>query len=290
MGTSKSVSNAVFVEYPQQVKALFSSVVLLRSATTLITAGRGDYYEHSHSYYELHLYYKGNAKYLVNKTQLLTITGAGYCFFPKKSTHQLTEFETGGVRLILAFDIVDEKIIPPNANVHSKNIPPQLFPLINHISRLSTSKSVEFFYEEYALLQALLVQLLIDYTDDKLILETEKKNIYLEKLDRFIAENNNRYIKTEEVLNYCGCTHHHLNRILKKYRGTQIGALLRNQRLQLISDLLQNTDLSLLEISHRSGFHSPQNMSVFFTREMATTPKQFRDRIIGPRKNSPSQK
>ena len=63
-------------------------------------------------------------------------------------------------------------------------------------------------------------------------------------------------------------------------QGITVHSILLKHRLEVACDLLRNSDLTLVEISKRSGFNTTQYMHVAFKRELATTPSEWRARAM----------
>lgn len=68
------------------------------------------------------------------------------------------------------------------------------------------------------------------------------------------------------------------SRYIKKLTGCTFSELLRNVRLQKAQDLLQNTTMSIQEISSVCGYENPENFNRAFRRCRGMAPSLFRER------------
>ncbi|MBQ9067965.1 MAG: response regulator [Eggerthellaceae bacterium] len=90
-------------------------------------------------------------------------------------------------------------------------------------------------------------------------------------------------LKTLAELTYC--TESHLARVFKKEMGTSILAFAHNLRISRSAMLMEQSDLSVKEISEQVGYHNLNQFYKYFQLYMDTTPaayaKQVRKQTAG---------
>ena len=95
---------------------------------------------------------------------------------------------------------------------------------------------------------------------------------------RFIRENADRGITTEDVLDAVPISRSSLERKMRATLGRSPKAEITRVRLELVQRLLRDTPLTLESIAHRTGFPYPQHMATLFKQQLSMTPGQYRKR------------
>jgi len=67
-----------------------------------------------------------------------------------------------------------------------------------------------------------------------------------------------------------------LNRLFQREEGVSLGAYIRAQRCKKVQELLEQSDLSIREISLRMHFSSEYYLTAFFARQAGMTPEEYR--------------
>jgi len=98
---------------------------------------------------------------------------------------------------------------------------------------------------------------------------------------RFIRENADRGITTEDVLDVVHVSRSTLERKMRSVLGRSPKAEITRVRLELVQRLLRDTDLTLQQIARRAGFAHPQHLATLFKRRLTMTPGQYRRQTSG---------
>ena len=98
------------------------------------------------------------------------------------------------------------------------------------------------------------------YLSDHTIHRKFTENLTLTKLAQ------NLYLSEKQV-----------SRIIKKNYGKTLHQIIVDMRLNAAEDLLENTDLSLLQIAIEIGFYSATAFSKAFIKRHGISPKEFRN-------------
>ena len=100
---------------------------------------------------------------------------------------------------------------------------------------------------------------------------------FMERLHRILNEHlQNETFKIKDLTHHMGMNHVTLNNKIKAYTSQTTAQYIRNYRLQLAQELLQNTDLSVVEISYRVGIPEASNFNNMFKKAVGKTPVQWR--------------
>ncbi len=92
----------------------------------------------------------------------------------------------------------------------------------------------------------------------------------------YIRNHSNEPLKIDEVAQYAGLSRSVLQRRFKKYLNRTILEEITSARIHCAIDLLRRTDLSVEEISDKTGFSYAQNMGRIFRKHMGQSPKHYR--------------
>lgn len=88
---------------------------------------------------------------------------------------------------------------------------------------------------------------------------------------------------------YCGTEKNHLNMLLRTATGFTFHSLLVRYRLCNALKLVRASDLTFLEVAHRSGFGSLSSFERNFFRFFGQTPRDFRRRALCDKAQPPKR-
>lgn len=92
----------------------------------------------------------------------------------------------------------------------------------------------------------------------------------------FIEENFQRPLTVEEAADVCGYSASHFMRWFRQVTGTSFIRYLNQFRLEKAFLELKNTDKTVLEISHETGFDNLSNFNRLFKKQFQMTPRELR--------------
>lgn len=93
---------------------------------------------------------------------------------------------------------------------------------------------------------------------------------------RFIRENAGRGIQVDDVLRHVAMSRSALERRMRESIGRTPKAEILRGQLNLVRQLLGDTDLTLAAIAHKAGFRHPQYMAEVFKQKFGQTPGEYR--------------
>jgi LacI family transcriptional regulator len=98
---------------------------------------------------------------------------------------------------------------------------------------------------------------------------------------RFIREHACDGINVEDVLSAVPLSRRVLERLFRKYLGRTPHEEIVRLKVERVKMLLAETDLSMVEIARRSGFHHVEYLSAAFKRTLGMAPSQYRRQSQG---------
>ena len=141
---------------------------------------------------------------------------------------------------------------------------------------LDTVKLLESFanylekYGDLKELDAWLKQILFKIFDLR-----ENSNSHIHKAKLYINNNYSKNITLADVANYLGYNPSYLSRLFSSETGLSFTDYLSKVRLEAAVRLLNETSLSVGEISHKIGYSNQENFSRFFKKAMEVSPQQL---------------
>jgi AraC-like DNA-binding protein/mannose-6-phosphate isomerase-like protein (cupin superfamily) len=108
----------------------------------------------------------------------------------------------------------------------------------------------------------------------------EKELNRLKKILEYIHNNYGSKISLEEIAGTINICTNECCRFFKKHMNATISAYISDYRIEKSLYLLDNTDLSITELSHDIGFSSGSYFTQVFRKKMGFTPNQYRNRKI----------
>jgi LacI family transcriptional regulator len=93
---------------------------------------------------------------------------------------------------------------------------------------------------------------------------------------RFIRQNSKQPIQTCDVLNEVGCSRRNLHRKFKLVLGRSVSDEIKRVRIEQITSMLLNSNLSIAQIAYKLGYCSPDHIARYFRDEKKVSPLAFR--------------
>jgi LacI family transcriptional regulator len=93
---------------------------------------------------------------------------------------------------------------------------------------------------------------------------------------QFIKANCKKFIQVDEVAEAVGINRRSLERYFKKYLNRTIHQEIKRTRVEMISELITETDLSIGEIAAHMGFSNINHISRYFKESKGINPRELR--------------
>ena len=256
------------------------------------------YYQHSHTFFEMHYVTRGefsckagDQKFLVSEGQILLIEPGVY--------HSIKEVSPESSKMCVGFEIYRPDADEPNPEdlafadifFQAKSTMLDLQKTENgsgignilcRMREISKQPVLEMTdREELRYLAALLLLKLhedlahhVRQSEGKGIGSKEQKDY---RIDEFFNHNFQRNDGNELLAKQLCVSTRQLDRILQRTYGMGYQRKLIEIRLEIAVDLLRTTQKSISEISELLGYSSPSSFSAFIKRETKLSPSQIRE-------------
>lgn len=96
------------------------------------------------------------------------------------------------------------------------------------------------------------------------------------RVHRFIDRNYSYHINVERIAEMLGCNRSHMFRVFKEEYGLSVQEYLRDCRLLHAKALLEQTEMSILEVMYSCGFDDLPNFSRQFKKKFGTPPGLYK--------------
>ena len=97
-----------------------------------------------------------------------------------------------------------------------------------------------------------------------------------EAILKMIRENYDKQLTNKLIGEKTGYHPNHVNRIVVNSTGVSLHRYLQNFRIEKAMDLLQLTDMSVMQIGEKVGFRDFTHFSKYFKKKTGYTPTAFR--------------
>jgi YesN/AraC family two-component response regulator len=101
-------------------------------------------------------------------------------------------------------------------------------------------------------------------------------SIYVKRVLQYIELQLNQQITLEELCKLNNITQSYLSKLFHKETGKTVKQYIMQSRCQRAADLLENSNMSIQEISHYVGYDDTNYFSRIFKKIMNTTPQEYR--------------
>lgn len=164
----------------------------------------------------------------------------------------------------------------------SKKTSKQLRPRIMNLAKIS---GMDYFMEVLSILQDLATsrnqKQLSTYSEHNKIFE---KSSQIKKVYDYIHENFGRKITLAEISALANMTPVTFNRFIKKRMGKTFIEFANETRISYATRWLNETDMSISEISYKCGFNNIANFNRVFKKLRNCTPSDYREEFEGIKK------
>lgn len=246
-----------------------------------------NYAFHSHSFYELHYCISGEAVFQLKTGEKIKISQNEFVIFPSKTMHSLDYVSKDFEKFVIGFDI---KIKESEEKSFFKTAFDNDMPLKN----LSVSEEMQYavaiilsqvLHKVPAyklainnLLTFVITEVARIISSDKNfnLLDYEIEDFRLDILVRFMRDNIDLDLHTEDFAKEMNLSAKQINRLMKATYGMTVSEFFRMEKVKKIKTLLFTTDLSLQDIAKNLGFSDEFSMGKTFKKVAGITPGAYR--------------
>lgn len=107
----------------------------------------------------------------------------------------------------------------------------------------------------------------------------KKQNIILNSAIEYIKKNINHKISIQDIAGFCYCSQSTLSHLFKKNLDVGVAEYIIIERISYAKRLLRETNLTIIEISEKTGFCSSAYFSNVFKQYEKIPPKEYRQKF-----------
>ena len=236
---------------------------------------------HHHTGYEIHIVTHGYHVYntesdsiRVNEGELVLISP----FIKHFPADEASDSKKQTLTFVISKNSEFSRIakIPPYKHM---KIPPQMLDAIKAIENEERSSSyLSDKIIENRILECViyLMRNFIQHRNNHKSATDEETDARVMLAKQYIKDNINRAISVSEVASYCCISAKQLSRLFLATENISVTDYIRHHRCVCIEDMLENTTLSLKEISEAMNFNNEYYFNTFFKKHSGMTPGVYR--------------
>lgn len=108
-------------------------------------------------------------------------------------------------------------------------------------------------------------------------IQSKIDDTFLKRIDAYLRDHLSEAIQIDELAEYCRMSRSGLDKKMRHYLGTSPSLYIRQFKLEKAKEMLQNSQLSVKEISQLTGFNSLSYFSTCYTNHFGHSPKKLRN-------------
>lgn len=231
---------------------------------------------HWHDYYEIILYLNCQGQCIINDHAYPIDKNCLFLVTPKDFHEIRTIDKDDAISINLSFSeqIVESSLLSTLTPVYIDGISEQL---INDFLRLlrcfnSSDKHKDIYSKN--LFNCILIDI---YKEGKIIDENVLfLNPLIQKAITYVITNPEKKFNVQTLSKFLGVNADYFSHLFKNETGITFTKYLNQIRIEHAKRLLENTDLSVLEISYESGFNTPTHFYKTFKAQTNFSPKEYK--------------
>lgn len=99
------------------------------------------------------------------------------------------------------------------------------------------------------------------------------------KVLKYVSDHISDALTIEDIADAVGVSRRTFSRAFAKHAQLTPSVFVEQVRIDFARKLLEETDVPMKTVAFRCGFHTPTQMRMIFSRQLGTTPKQYRERF-----------
>lgn len=237
---------------------------------------------HFHSFYELEFITSGTGYYKINnkafdirKGALFLTTPADYHTYSLQPEETIRLFNLQFYPSLLCDEVksILYKQTEPIALCLEGKDYDEIFSKLNNIVEVYSHKKPMYEIVLRNEIENLCISLIY-------MLNTAKSSIdedyIIRKVIIYIRDNYRNRLTLDGIAEYAGLSKYYLSRIFSAAMGLSLSAYIRNVRLDVAANLLKSSELSVKEISYKTGFKNSNYFTDAFTKKFMVSPREYR--------------
>lgn len=244
---------------------------------------------HKHSFYELHYALQNGCRFDVEGLGRIALRSNQFVMMSPHVRHSVdttNEFS----KLVFGFGIelnteADEYVFYKNVLEAVKTCPickatPFMNTIVRRLFKDSTNALPGYRYEISYLLKSFLIEAMGQMAEKMGITYVIKDDGMQDErffmIKKFVQDNLSLGISREDVADFMYLSTKQVDRIVREHTDLTLSGLIDEEKVKRISHYLNETDMTLGQISERTGFSNEFSLSRFFSRQVGVSPTQYK--------------
>lgn len=237
---------------------------------------------HFHSFYELEFITSGTGIYKINnkmydigKGALFLTTPADYHTYSLQPEEKVRLFNLQFYPSLLCDEVksILYKQTEPIALCLEGQEYDEIFNKLNNIVEVYSHKKPMYEIVLRNEIENLCISLIYMLNTAKSSLD---EHYIIRKVIIYVRDNYRRRLTLDEIAEYVGLSKYYLSRIFSAAMGISLSAYIRNVRLDVAANLLKSSEMSVKEISYKTGFKNANYFTDAFTKKFMVSPSEYR--------------
>lgn len=226
---------------------------------------------HKHSFFEAHFIFRGMMVY-DTKSSEHELTSGKVIIIPPETEHKISEFSDDIFRVSIAFSMPASE-----ANIYDDFFDERVFDDFDRILAEADHRdglSDIIIRDRFlSMLSEYIRHIHISSESER---SAEGEDIRVSLIKRYINDNKNVFLDSDDVARYCHFNAKYINRIFKRETGQTLLEYIHDVKSSEAERLLSETDLTIEQIGEQLGFSNVQYFNTFFKRRTSMTPGYYR--------------
>lgn len=244
---------------------------------------------HKHSFYELHYALQNGCRFDVEGLGRVALRSNQFVIMSPHVRHSVdttNEFS----KLVFGFGIelnteADEYVFYQNVLESARTCPickatPFMNAIVRRLFKEPISALPGYRYEISYLLKSFLIEALGRMAEKIGITCTAEEDGMQDErffmIKKFVQDNLSLGISRDDVADFMYLSTKQVDRIVKEHMGLTLSGLIDEEKVKRISHYLNETEMTLGQISERTGFSNEFSLSRFFSRQVGVSPTQYK--------------
>ena len=121
-------------------------------------------------------------------------------------------------------------------------------------------------------------EMVLDFTEKmRKICRSDTNSRHISLCKEYIYSHIKERITIEDLADEVGVSASYLSRLFKKETGDSVSIYIRRQKMEIVKNLLQYSEYSMIDIANRLSFSSQSHFTQQFREFVGMTPKKYRD-------------
>ena len=121
-------------------------------------------------------------------------------------------------------------------------------------------------------------EMVLDFTEKmRKICRSDTNSRHISLCKEYIYSHIKERITIEDLADELGVSASYLSRLFKKETGDSVSIYIRRQKMEIVKNLLQYSEYSMIDIANRLSFSSQSHFTQQFREFVGMTPKKYRD-------------